>query len=132
MRLSVIIPVYNEEPTVRQILERALAVPVDKEVIVVDDCSTDGTHTILQEFETDGAIRLIRHEQNAGKGSAIRTGIKYVTGDVVIIQDADLEYDPADYAAVIRPIVDGRAEVSYGSRVLERSNNYSHLSFYIG
>ncbi len=132
MRLSVIIPVYNEEPTVRQILERALAVPVDKEVIVVDDCSTDGTHTILQEFETDGAIRLIRHEQNAGKGSAIRTGIKYVTGDVVIIQDADLEYDPADYAAVIRPIVEGRAEVSYGSRVLERSNNYSHLSFYIG
>lgn len=132
MKLSVIIPAYNEEATIRSILEKVFSVPVPKEVIVVDDHSTDHTRDILQEFEANGRIQLIRHEKNSGKGSAIRTGIREATGDIIIIQDADLEYEPADYPSIIQPIIEGRAEVVYGSRTLNRQNHFSYLSFYLG
>ncbi|MBI1803932.1 MAG: glycosyltransferase family 2 protein [Ignavibacteriae bacterium] len=132
MRLSVIIPAYNEERTIRHILEKIFAVPIEKQVIVVDDCSTDGTSKILQEYAVARKIDLVRHTKNSGKGSAIRTGIRYIEGEVVIIQDADLEYDPGDYPALIQPIVERRADVVYGSRVMNQANSYSHFSFYLG
>ena len=116
MKLSVIVPVYNERETVREILERVRAVGVEKEIIVVDDGSTDGTRDILREEEGRGNVRVIYHPQNRGKGAAIRTGLEHATGDVVLIQDADLEYDPRDYPRLLQPILEGRAEVVYGSR----------------
>lgn len=116
MKLSVIVPVYNERETVREILERVRAVGVEKEIIVVDDGSTDGTRDILREEEGRGDVRVIYHPQNRGKGAAIRTGLEHATGDVVLIQDADLEYDPRDYPRLLQPILEGRAEVVYGSR----------------
>ena len=118
MKVSVVIPVYNEESTIREIIERVQAVPVDKEIIVVDDYSTDGTSDELTKLEAEGAIRLYRHEVNKGKGAACRTGIAKIEGDVVIIQDADLEYDPADYPILLGPIEKGRSKVVYGSRFL--------------
>ncbi len=116
MKLSVIVPVYNERETVREILERVRAVEVEKEIIVIDDGSTDGTRDILREEEGRGDVRVIYHPQNRGKGAAIRTGLEHATGDVVLIQDADLEYDPRDYPRLLQPILEGRAEVVYGSR----------------
>ncbi|MGA7733622.1 MAG: glycosyltransferase family 2 protein [Chloroflexia bacterium] len=118
MKVSVVIPVYNEQSTIREIIERVQAVPVDKEIIVVDDYSTDGTPDELKKLEAEGAIRLFRHEVNKGKGAACRTGIAKIEGDVVIIQDADLEYDPADYPILLGPIEKGRSKVVYGSRFL--------------
>jgi glycosyltransferase involved in cell wall biosynthesis len=118
LKVSVVIPVYNEEGTIREIIERVQAVPVDKEIIVVDDYSTDGTPDELKKLEAEGAIRLYRHEVNKGKGAACRTGISKIEGDVVIIQDADLEYDPTDYPILLAPIEKGRSKVVYGSRFL--------------
>jgi glycosyltransferase involved in cell wall biosynthesis len=118
MRLSVVIPVYNEERTVQQLLEKVLAVPIEKEIIVVNDCSTDNTADVLEKYAVEGKIRLFHHMKNFGKGAAIRTGIQNVTGDVVIIQDADLEYNPAEYDKLLKPILDGRADAVYGSRFL--------------
>ncbi len=118
MKVSVVIPVYNEESTIREIVMRVQAVPVEKEIIVVDDYSTDGTEAELKKLEAEGVIRLFRHAVNQGKGAACRTGISKVAGDVVIIQDADLEYDPADYPDLLAPIEKGRAKVVYGSRFL--------------
>jgi glycosyltransferase involved in cell wall biosynthesis len=118
LKVSVVIPVYNEQSTIREIIERVQAVPVDKEIIVVDDYSTDGTPDELKKLEAEGAIRLYRHEVNKGKGAACRTGISKIEGDVVIIQDADLEYDPADYPILLAPIEKGRSKVVYGSRFL--------------
>lgn len=118
MKVSVVIPVYNEQGTIREIVERVQAVPVDKEIIVVDDFSTDGTPAELKKLEAEGAIRLFRHEVNQGKGAACRTGIQNIEGDVVIIQDADLEYDPDDYPKLLEPITKGRSKVVYGSRFL--------------
>lgn len=115
MKLSVIIPVYNEKSTINDILDKVLSVPLDKEVILVDDCSTDGSREILKNIQKGGVITVF-HEKNKGKGAAIRTGIQYVTGDVVIIQDADLEYDPNEYLKLIDPIRSGHADVVYGSR----------------
>jgi glycosyltransferase involved in cell wall biosynthesis len=121
-RLSVIVPVYNEVGTVRTLLERVMAVPITKEIIVVDDCSTDGTRAVLQEFRAavadtpENTLTLIFQEQNRGKGAAVRTGIPHVTGDIALIQDADLEYDPAEYPRLMQPILDGHADVVYGSR----------------
>ncbi len=118
MKLSIVIPAYNEKSTIKEIIERVRATPYDKEIIVVDDGSTDGSREILKEIEGDPGLRIFFHEKNTGKGAALRTGFGYVTGDIVIIQDADLEYDPAEYGNLIKPILDGKADVVYGSRFL--------------
>jgi len=118
LKVSVVIPVYNEEGTIREIVERVCSVPVDKEIIAVDDYSTDSTPEILKELAREGKIRLFFHKENMGKGAACRSGIRQITGDVVIIQDADLEYDPADYPVLLKPIEQGRSKVVYGSRFL--------------
>lgn len=116
-RLSVLIPVYNERSTVRTMLEHVHAVALRKEVICVNDCSTDGTKEILEELKAEGRIDLlIHHEQNRGKGAAIRSAIAASTGEIVIVQDADLEYDPQDWPAILAPIIDGRADAVFGSR----------------
>ena len=119
MRLSVLIPVYNERNTIETILDRVRAVPVTTEIVCVDDCSTDGTRERLVELYEAGFIdRLILQPQNRGKGAAIRTALQASTGDVVIVQDADLEYDPQDWPALLQPIVDGKADACFGSRFL--------------
>ena len=118
MKVSVVIPAYDEGRTIREIIERVRAVPIEKEIIVVDDCSTDNTWEELKKLADEGAIKLFRHQVNRGKGAACRTGLAQVTGDVVIIQDADLEYDPADYPILLDPIMKGRSKVVYGSRFL--------------
>jgi glycosyltransferase involved in cell wall biosynthesis len=116
MRLSVVIPVYNESATIATVIERVRAVSVDKEIIVVDDCSTDGTRQALRNLPAAKDLVLLFHEVNKGKGAALRTGFAAARGDVVVIQDADLEYDPKEYEKMLQPIRDGRADVVYGSR----------------
>jgi glycosyltransferase involved in cell wall biosynthesis len=119
LRASVIVPCFNERQTVSDLIDRVHAVPVDKEVIVVDDCSTDGTRELLQRrVDERGDITLRLRARNGGKGAAVQEGLKCATGDVVIIQDADLEYDPADYPVLLRPIQTGKARVVYGSRFI--------------
>jgi glycosyltransferase involved in cell wall biosynthesis len=118
MKISVIIPAYNEIHTIQEILQRVQAMGIADEILVVDDGSTDGTRDILQEKNGDGNIRVIMHERNQGKGAAVVTGIKNATGEVLIIQDADLEYDPREYPNLLKPIREGIAEVVYGSRFL--------------
>jgi glycosyltransferase involved in cell wall biosynthesis len=119
MRLSVIIPCYNEKDTIREIVQSVRAAPVaEKEIIVVDDCSTDGTREILRSDIASCIDRVIFHDTNKGKGAALRTGIREATGDVVIMQDADLEYDPREYPLVIEPILQGKADAVYGSRFM--------------
>lgn len=119
MNISVVIPCYNEEATIGSILRRVKASGVNlHEIVVVDDCSTDGTAEQLSHWQADPLIRFFRHEKNQGKGAALRTGMAAVTGDVVIIQDADLEYDPADYPALLEPIFRNHADVVFGSRFL--------------
>ena len=113
--LSIIIPVYNEEETVQEVIERVLDVPYRKEVIIVDDGSTDGTRQILSGFDAP-EIKQVFHEKNHGKGRAIGTGLGHATGDILLIQDADLEYNPAEYPVLLQPIFEGRADVVYGSR----------------
>ena len=119
-KLSVIMPVYNEIDTINEILQRVRNVEVnlEKEIIMVDDCSTDGTREILKEISKKGFpdTKVIFHDKNGGKGMALRTGFQNVTGDITIIQDADLEYDPSDYPKLIKPIIEGKADVVYGSR----------------
>jgi glycosyltransferase involved in cell wall biosynthesis len=115
MKISIIIPVYNEKDTLLKIIKKIKEVPIEKEIIIVDDFSKDGTRELLKKIK-DKEIRIYFHERNYGKGHAIRTGIKYVTGDVVIIQDADLEYDPQDYPKLIAPIIKGKFKVVYGTR----------------
>ena len=116
MKISVVIPVFNERQTIAEVLRRIAEVDLNKEVVVVDDGSTDGTRDVLQS--SDDVITLVFHETNAGKGAAIRTALSYVTGDVVIVQDADLEYSPLEYPALLEPILQGHADVVYGSRFL--------------
>lgn len=118
MRVSVIIPVYNEVNTIEEILRRVEAEKLAAEILVVDDGSTDGTREKLTSLNKDGHLRIFLHDKNLGKGAAVRTGIKEATGDVFLIQDADLEYDPRDYPALIQPINEGIADVVYGSRFL--------------
>ena len=116
--LSVIIPVYNEVDTIEEILKQVRAVEISKEIIVVDDCSIDGTREYLQGLPSSNDFKLILHEKNRGKGASIRTGIAEATGDYVIFQDADLEYDPQDYYELIKPLRQGKADAVYGSRFL--------------
>jgi glycosyltransferase involved in cell wall biosynthesis len=119
LKLSVLIPVHNEESTIDEVIAQVRAVDlpgIERELVVVDDASTDSTAERLAAFEGDPDIRVFGHPVNRGKGAALRTGLDHVTGDLVIIQDADLEYDPGDYARLIEPITAGRADVVYGSR----------------
>jgi len=118
--LSVVMPVYNERATIEEILARVAAVPVRKELIVVDDCSTDGTRDVLSGLQRQHGFRLLLQDRNQGKGAALRRGFAEVTGDLVIVQDADLEYSPEEYPELIELICDGRADVVYGSRFLGR------------
>jgi len=117
-RLSVVIPVYNERASVAALIERVQAVPIPKEILVVDDGSTDGTREVLDGLAGTEGLRVLRHERNRGKGAALRTGFREATGDVVIVQDADLEYDPAEYRKLLQPLLDGKADVVYGSRFI--------------
>jgi glycosyltransferase involved in cell wall biosynthesis len=120
VKLSVVIPVFNERGTIRQIVAAIQAVPLNKELVIVDDCSTDGTRDVLREMHGADNVRVIHHERNQGKGAALRTGFAAATGDLVIIQDADLEYSPEEFPQLIELICEGRADVVYGSRFLGR------------
>ena len=134
-KLSIVIPVYNEINTIHEVLRRVSDVEIglEKEIILVDDCSTDGTREVLEKISKNEkgvldlipsrdsrSIKVVFHNQNTGKGGALRTGFAHVTGDITIVQDADLEYDPGDYLRLIKPILDGQADVVYGSRFLGR------------
>ncbi len=118
--ISVIIPVYNEKETITEILRHVNEVDIDKEIIIVDDCSTDGSREIISSIHENN-VKVIFNEQNNGKGSVLRQGIKAATGDIIIIQDADLEYNPSEYPKLIQPILDGYADVVYGSRFIGSS-----------
>src|SRR4030067_1666209 len=118
VKLSVVMPVYNEVKTVRELIKRVEDVDLDKEIIIVDDFSTDGTRNVLKGLERNPGIRVLFHDKNMGKGAALRTGFKHITGDIGIIKDADLEYNPQEYHKLIKPIIDGRADVVYGSRFM--------------
>ena len=121
MKLSIVIPVYNEEATLQEILQQVRSVDlsgIDKEILVVDDGSTDRSRTILEQEAEAGDLQVLFHSENQGKGAAVRTAIEQATGNLILIQDADLEYDPRDYPTLIRPIVEGRVTVVYGSRFL--------------
>lgn len=137
-KLSVVMPVYNERNFIEEILRRVAAVPFDKEIIAVDDASSDGTREILsrlgQEWDPGPRTRLrtFFHERNGGKGAAVRTALAQVTGDIVIIQDADLEYDPEEYGSLIQPIVENRADVVYGSRFLGKPHRAMLFWHYVG
>jgi glycosyltransferase involved in cell wall biosynthesis len=117
-KLSVVIPVYNEERWLPELLRRVREVPIPKEVILVDDCSTDGTRALLKRYEELDDVRVVYQAVNQGKGAALREGFRHCTGDVVIVQDADLEYDPAEFPRLIQPIIDNRADVVFGSRFI--------------
>lgn len=116
MKLSVVIPVFNEKNTILEIISRVKASPVEKEIIVVDDFSTDGTREILQQQISAQVEKVVYHDKNRGKGAALRSGIREATGDCVIIQDADMEYDPEEYELLLKPVREGKADVVYGSR----------------
>ncbi len=131
MLLSVLIPAYNEVHNIQNILNKIGEVTIPKEIIVVDDGSTDGTRELLNTLKSD-TIKVVFHEKNQGKGGAIRTAIEHSKGDIIIIQDADLEYDPQDYYKLIPVIESGKEKVVYGSRFLNKQNKHSYFSFFLG
>jgi glycosyltransferase involved in cell wall biosynthesis len=118
MNMTVIVPVFNEEKTIEEIIRRVNKTGLASEILIVDDGSIDGTRAVLSRIEKQDHVRVVYHEENKGKGAAVRTGIEHATGDVILIQDADLEYDPRDYPNLLRPIEEGIADVVYGSRFL--------------
>lgn len=118
MKISVIIPAYNEIHTIQEIVRRVEAMQTASEIVIVDDGSVDGTRDLLAKMDGQGTVRVVLHEKNRGKGAAVTTGIHAATGDVLLIQDADLEYDPRDYPALLRPLQEGLADVVFGSRFL--------------
>ena len=130
--LSVLVPVYNERATLERLLGRVLAVPLDKEVVVVDDGSTDGTTGLLRDLAARLPVRALFHPANRGKGAAIRTALAGARGDIVVIQDADLEYDPEEYPRLVAPILRGESNVVYGSRYLAPGNDLPLTHFKIG
>ncbi len=129
-KLSVVIPVYNEKQWVRELVRRVQAVPIPKEILLVDDCSTDGTRDILKEME-GGDVRVFYQPHNQGKGAALREGFRHVQGDIVIVQDADLEYDPAEYPRLIQPILENQADVVYGSRFIGDNHRVLYFWHYV-
>lgn len=132
MKLSVVIPVYNEAETVCAVIDRVRKTPYDTEIIVIDDGSTDATAQCLAELPAADDLKLLRHESNQGKGAALRTGFGRVSGDFVIVQDADLEYDPRDYEKLLEPLLDGRADVVFGSRFLGGPHRVLFFWHYLG
>lgn len=132
MLVSIIMPVYNEAQYIEEIVNRVLKTDIEKELIIVDDFSTDGTRDILSKYKQQKGIKIIFHEKNKGKGAAIRTGLKEVSGDVVIIQDADLEYDPRDYTKLLEPILEGKADAVFGSRFLGGPHRVLFFWHYMG
>jgi glycosyltransferase involved in cell wall biosynthesis len=131
--LSIVMPVYNEAATVGEVVRNVKATPYRKEIVLVDDGSTDGTGAVLDELAKDPEVRVLKHERNQGKGAALRTAFAVARGDVVLIQDADLEYSPEDYPRLLRPLVEGRADVVFGSRFAGGSYSRVHLfSHYLG
>ena len=139
LKLSVVIPVYNEEKTLRLLVDRVRSVPIRKELILIDDCSRDRSRELLQQLEAEAEnddfnrIRVFFHDVNQGKGAALKTGFSKVEGDIVIIQDADLEYDPNEYPRLIQPIVEDRADVVFGSRFLgDQAHRVLYFWHYLG
>jgi glycosyltransferase involved in cell wall biosynthesis len=130
-KLSVVIPVYNERQWIRELVRRVREVPIPKELVIVDDCSTDGTKDILRELERDEEIRVFFQPCNQGKGAALREGFRHARGDVVLVQDADLEYDPAEYPRLIQPIIENRADVVFGSRFIGDSHRVLYYWHYV-
>jgi glycosyltransferase involved in cell wall biosynthesis len=133
MKLSIVIPAFNEADTIIELVRRVREVPLDieKEIIIVDDCSTDGTRGLLEVLAKEG-IKVILHPKNMGKGSALRTGFAAAEGDIILVQDADLEYDPAEYPVLLGPILDGRADVVYGSRFLGGPHRVLYFWHFVG
>ncbi|MFQ5456439.1 MAG: glycosyltransferase family 2 protein [Nitrospirota bacterium] len=134
-KLSIIIPVFNEANTINEIIKRVQDVDIKditKEIIIIDDFSTDGTREILNDYNNTSNIKVLFHNYNKGKGYAIRTGLSEATGSIIIIQDADLEYDPNDYPELLQPIIEEKAEIVYGSRILGKNNSKSYLRYYLG
>jgi len=124
-------PVYNEARTIREIVAQVHAVPIEKEILIVDDGSTDGTREILKTLDGLDGVRVFLQPQNQGKGAAVSVGFRYATGDVVVVQDADLEYDPRDYGKLLEPILDGRADVVFGSRFLGGPQRVHYFWHYV-
>jgi glycosyltransferase involved in cell wall biosynthesis len=130
--LSVVIPVFNERHTIHEILRQVRAVPVTKQIILVDDCSEDGTREILRQMAAEEPdLTVVFHDKNQGKGAALRTGFQHATGQIVIVQDADLEYDPAQYLQLIQPILEGKADVVFGSRFIGESHRVLFFWHYL-
>ena len=131
MKISVVVPVYNEKNTIQEIVRRIQQVSLEKEIIIVDDYSTDGTREILKGMEGN-TLKILFHDKNQGKGATLKTGFQEVTGDIVIIQDADLEYNPQEYSILIQPILDGKADAVYGSRFLACPHRVLLFWHYVG